>query len=579
MKQAKQGFLYGTFILGIGTVIVKLIGALFKIPLTNLLGGVGMSYFNVAYDLYYPLYALFISGVPIAVSKLVSENIAQGRVRDARKLLRVALFAFVSIGAVGSLFMFLGAGWFTGIIKNPDARFAVRMLSPAIFFGCITAAFRGYWQGLQDMCPTAVSQIIEALVKLILGLALAYMVIYAGMSEFERLGSIFGMRCATKEQASLAMLPYAAAGAVLGVTAGNLLGAAYLLCRHKLGHNPIGREIWRRSPKPAPAKQLLKQLLGIAVPVCIASMITNFTSFIDLISVMNRLTSAIARDGGRIAAIYHGAIPEGLAPAQVASYLYGCYSGLAVPLYNLVPSLTAVIGVSLLPTISAAWAIRDRIRLVRNLESSVRISSLLAFPAGFGICAMAEPIMHLLYFSKPMEVTVIAPALRLMGISAIFVALTLPVHAVLQAVGRADLPVRLLLIGGLLKLASNYILVGIPAFNIQAAPVGTLICYFFVLSVSLYMLLDATGVEFSFSDTLGKPFLAGGGCALAAKASYPIFLQFFPEAFATCFGIGIGIIVYLILVFSLKIIKEDDIFMFSAGEKFAKLLEKHHLLG
>lgn len=160
-QRHRHGYLYGTMVLAAGTVVVKLIGALFKIPLTNILGGVGMSYFNVAYELYYPLYALFVSGVPVAVSKLVSESMACGRARDARKLLRVAGAAFLAVGAAGSLLMFFGAGWFSARVQNPGSVWAVRMLSPALFFGCLMAALRGYWQGMQDMAPTAVSQIVR----------------------------------------------------------------------------------------------------------------------------------------------------------------------------------------------------------------------------------------------------------------------------------------------------------------------------------------------------------------------------------------------------------------------------------
>lgn len=188
-QRHRHGYLYGTMVLAAGTVVVKLIGALFKIPLTNILGGVGMSYFNVAYELYYPLYALFVSGVPVAVSKLVSESMACGRARDARKLLRVAGAAFLAVGAAGSLLMFFGAGWFSARVQNPGSVWAVRMLSPALFFGCLMAALRGYWQGMQDMAPTAVSQIVEAVAKLAFGLALSYGVTVAGLRQFSLEGT------------------------------------------------------------------------------------------------------------------------------------------------------------------------------------------------------------------------------------------------------------------------------------------------------------------------------------------------------------------------------------------------------
>lgn len=577
--KSRKGYLYGTVVLGLGTAVVKLIGAFFKIPLTNLLGGVGMSYFNVAYDLYYPLCALFVSGVPVAVSKLVSESMAKGRAKNARRLLRVALWAFIGIGAAGTALMYFGAERFALLIDNPEAKGAVMMLAPSLLFGCVVACFRGYWQGQQDMAPTAISQVVEALSKLAFGLAFASFATNAGLREFASMGTVFGTPCLSLEQARLMVLPRAAAGAVLGVTCSGACGVLYLILRHKLGHNPITPELWRASPAPSTSGRLMGQLARIAFPVCLASLISNLTTFIDLISVMNRLSHAIQRGGETILSMYRGSVPAGVGLDRLASYLYGCYSGLAVPLYNLVPAVTAVIGVSLLPAVSAARAVGDRRQMSATIESSLRVSALLAFPAGLGICVLAEPILRLLYFSKPMEVTVIAPALRLMGISAVFVALTLPVNAVLQALGHAGLPVKLLLIGGLLKLGCNFLLVGAPKLNIQAAPVGTMVCYLFVLCAGLCALLDLAKAELSLTATFGKPMLAGLGCALAAREVWKLLSHMLPPVFSTLLSITAGGLAFLLLVFALKILKKEDIFMLPGGEKFANLLEKHDLLG
>ena len=578
-QRHRHGYLYGTMVLAAGTVVVKLIGALFKIPLTNILGGVGMSYFNVAYELYYPLYALFVSGVPVAVSKLVSESMACGRARDARKLLRVAGAAFLAVGAAGSLLMFFGAGWFSARVQNPGSVWAVRMLSPALFFGCLMAALRGYWQGMQDMAPTAVSQIVEAVAKLAFGLALSYGVTVAGLRQFSLEGTVFGAPCASAQEAQIAVLPYAAAGAILGVTVSTLCGAVYMAARHRLGRGAITPEQWKASPPAAPSRALLKRLVAIAVPVCVASLITNLTSFIDLISVMNRLGHAITRHPGVIEGIYEGLIPGGVGREMLASYLYGCYSGLAVPVYNLVPSLTTTIGVSLLPAVSAAWAVRDRRALERNVASALRLASLIAMPAGLGICAMAGPVLRLLFFSKPMESAVISPALHLMGLSAIFVALSLPVNAILQAVGRADLPVKLLLAGGGLKLVLNFLLVAVPRLNIQAAPVGTLVCYAFVLFVSFGVLVNSPGVRIPVGPVFGKPFFAAVCCAVGAWAANGLLERVCGSQLAAVGGVSIGVVIYVFVVLLTKTVTKEDILMVPGGEKFAKLLEKRSLLG
>lgn len=578
MRKQNDSYLYGTMILAAGVVVVKLIGALFKIPLTNLLGGVGMSCFNVAYDLYYPLYALFISGVPVAVSKLVSESMAQSRARDAHRLLRVSLLVFLLVGAVGSVVMYAGAARFTMLVNNPDAQYAVKALSPALFFGCATAALRGYRQGLQDMRPTAVSQILEAIAKLVLGLGFAWLISSAGMRQFALEGNVFGSACVTPEQARLVLLPYAAAGAIFGVACSTVCGTIYLALRHKYGAPGISLSCWRASPTAEPMGRLAKKLLRIAIPVCVASLIANLTSFIDLISVMNRLTHAISQSGNMLLTLYQHALPDGVGLERLAAYLYGCYSGMAVPLYNLVPALVATIGVSLLPAVAASWTRSDRRALSRDVSSALRITAILAFPAGLGMSVLAEPIMRMLYFSRPMEVTAIYPVLRIMGISSIFVALTLPLHAVLQATGRAGLTVKLLLIGGCCKLTCNYLLVGIPQLNIHAAPVGTLVCYGLVFFASLYALLNM-GIELSVADTFGKPFVAGIGCALTAYFSHQALLSIVSEMVSTLGAIVLGGGIYIFLLLITKTIRKIDVFLLPKGEKFAKTLEKYHLLG
>lgn len=571
----QQGYLYGTVVLAIGTLVVKLIGALFKIPLTNVLGGVGMSYFNVAYDLYYPLYALFVSGVPVAVSKLVSESAAKGRIQDANSLLRIALSMFTAIGLLGSLIMLLGTGWFTSVVQNPDAKYAVIMLAPSIFFGCITAALRGYWQGMQDMVPTAVSQIVEALTKLIFGLVISYYIVSLGMQEFAQSGTVFGAAYDSAEYAQLAVLPYAAAGAVLGVSISTLCGTIYMMLRHLFARKSLkAQETGERTPRRA----LARRLLALAVPVCVASVISNLTSFIDLISVMNRLNTAIQSAPSVLLARYPDMIPAGVELDKLASYLYGCYSGLAVPIYNLVPALAMTIGVSVLPAVSGAWAVGDREKLQRNVTSSLRMTAILSMPISAGICALSPQILNLLFFSRPMEAAVIAPALRLMGVGAMFVALTLPLNAMLQAVGRADLPVKLLLVGGAVKLALNYFLVAIPQINIQAAPVGTFACYAIVFFAGFFALVKETGIEIPLS-ALSRPLLAAVFCGIGAWASFGLLGRLLSESLATVIAIGIGGIIYVIMILFTKTLTKTELSMLPMGEKFAFLLEKYQLLG
>ena len=236
-KQKGQSFLHGAIILSAATIIVKLIGALFKLPLFNLLGGDGMGYFGTAYNLFNPIYALAISGFPVAVSKLVSEQIALRRFRDVRRILTVSKYLFIGSGLIGFLIIFFGAGPFVKLIDNPGSYLAVVAIAPSIFFCCIMSIYRGYYVGMSNMYPTAISQVIEAVVKLICGLGFAWGAMRWCMGQYETTGRIMGQVVPSIEQAQSVACAYGAAGAVLGMTVSTFVGAAQAPGRR---HHPGG---------------------------------------------------------------------------------------------------------------------------------------------------------------------------------------------------------------------------------------------------------------------------------------------------------------------------------------------------
>ncbi|MBQ4100481.1 MAG: oligosaccharide flippase family protein, partial [Oscillospiraceae bacterium] len=232
-SKKQQSFLQGAIILLIGTVLVKIIGALFKIPLTNLIGGDGMGYFGTAYNLFNPISSLAVAGLPVAVSKLISENASLGRYRDVKKIRAVSYAIFFITGTVGMFVMLFSARFFSNIFSNPGAFRAMLCIAPAVFFLCLMSAYRGYYVGLSNMYPTAISQIIEAFCKLVFGLALAYLAIYVGDRQIPT-GVVFGIEVLDISQARAVVMSYSAAGAVLGVTIGTAFGFIYLVLYDKL---------------------------------------------------------------------------------------------------------------------------------------------------------------------------------------------------------------------------------------------------------------------------------------------------------------------------------------------------------
>lgn len=574
----KQSFLHGALILMSATILVKIIGYFFKVPLKGIIGVSGFGYFNAAYGLFNTLYALSVAGMPIAVARMVAQNMQQGRYQDVRKIKRISTWAFVCTGLLGTLFMFLGAGPYVAFAENPNAFPAVFIMAPAIFFVCLSSSYRGYYEGLRNMYPTAYSQVTEALVKLACGLLFASAAIKWGLSQYASEGTVFGKAVSTMEEAQLAVLPYGAAGAILGIVVSTVAGSFFLWVYSRRRGDSITTGMLESSAPAASSKVILKQLWTIAIPICLGALALNITTLIDVSSLTNRLSTALANGKETVLGIYRGIIPESTPLSEIPNYLFGAYN-MSVTLFNLIPALTTTFGVSALPAVTAAWASRNQNELRRNIESVWRVTSLIAFPAGFGICALAEPILTLVYKADPASIPIATPILRVLGIAAIFVALSSPTNSMLQAVGRVGVPVKLMLIGGALKLLVNFSLVPIPEINIQGAPYGTLLCYALIVVVSIPVLCHSAGIPLRFGKVFLKPLLAGAMCGIGSWATYGLLSHIAGNTISSLVAMGIGGIVYVLTLFSMKAIVKYDVLMLPGGEKIAKLLEKCGLIG
>ncbi len=548
-----NSFVKGAFILVVATGLVKAIGALFKIPLANLLGGEGMGYFSTAYGLFNPIYAVSVGGFPIALSSLVSQYAGLGRGADIRKAYQMAWLLFGAIGLAGFAAIWLLAEPFCTAAANPGAVLSVRAMAPALLFCCCMSVWRGYHQGLGNMTPTAASQVVEACAKLALGIGGTLWVQRLGMEEFALSGTVFGTAAATEEAAHRLLLPYMAAGAVGGVALSTLCGAIFLL----IYQQTAGRKtFYKLRPRTVPLSggAVCKALASITLPVCLGAVVVSLTSIIDLFSVMNRLGDAVSADYALVAGQYRSQLPADALP----NFLYGSYQGLAASLYTLLPTLTSSFGVSALPAVSRAWAAGDTGMASKNAETVLRIALLLTIPAGLGLSVLAEPILLLLYPSRVAEVAVAAPLLRILGIGGICLGIATPVNSMLQAIGRADLPVKLMLAGAAIKLTLNLVLIGQPSVNILGAPIGSLACYVFLAVSSVTLLCKSLSLRPKVG-LLFRPLLAGGLCAATAGLVHQLAVRVLPGPVATLGGIAFGGAVYLAVLAAIGGIRPEDL--------------------
>lgn len=576
MEQKRQTFLEGALVLTAATLVVKVIGALFKIPLANILGGVGMSYFTSAYDIFAPLYSLAVSGLGVAVSRVVSEAVVSGGQATLGHVLGASRKLFLVLGFSGSVLLAVCSGGFSRLINNPGASVAIYAIVPAIFFSCVTAIYRGYYQGMSNMIPTARSRVLEAVVKLCAGTALSFGVTRYLQQRYLQTGMVMGIAAATPAEANLTIFQYSAAAAILGVTLSTAAGAWFMRRYFRLHGGTITRPTQRK--ERTLQRDIARRLLKIAIPISLATLVVNLTSLIDLMSVMNCLKSAIARDSQTILEMYRGLIPEAITTDILPEYLYGSYSGLAFSLFNLIPAITADLGISAIPVVTRSWISGNREQLSETISSILRITLMVALPAGLGISVLAGPILHFLYPARVMEATIITPVLRVMGISSILVAVTTPINSILQAIGRERIPLFALSLGAMVKLVTNFFFVSQPQLNIQGVPFGSLFCYGLIILISTISLARAGRVRLGIFTTFLKPLFCAVLSAGSAYCAYYLIFASYGNTLRLLGAVAFAVGIYLFMLLLTKTITKTDAQMLPGGEKIVKTLEKLHAI-
>lgn len=524
--QKSNTFFGGAAILAVSIAIVKIIGALYKIPLGRILGDVGFGHFNNAYAIYNLLLMISTAGLPVAMSKTISEANALDRRNQVNRVFRVALVTFVILGSISSLVMFVFAQPLANLQGDSLAAPAVRVMALSCFFVCTMSAYRGYAQGHSDMVPTAVSQVLEALTKLGVGLVLAWYILYLGFgSEFS------------------------AAGAIGGVTASGFVSLVYLMIRHHRRNS--GRGLAPTDDKPERAGQILKTLAAIAIPITLSSSVVPITTYLDTVQVQNLLQSALGYT------------------EQLAVSLYGCYQK-AITIYNLPSAFMVSLTACIVPAVSAALTRKDKLGAGKIAESALRVGALLALPAGVGLAVLSGPIIQMLYPETNQEVA--SHCLLVLGIASAFVCMMLLCNAILQANGRAALPIWFIAIGSATKLAVNFVLVQIPSVGIKGAPMGTLVCFALVSVMELVAIKKVTPHPPKYLRVFVKPAIAAGVMGAAVWASHGLLAAHLGNTLSVAGSIVIGCVIYGILVLVLRIVSRDDLSLMPKGDKIAKLL-------
>ncbi len=487
---SRQGFIKNSAILLVMIAVTKVLGMIYKVPLTMLLGGEGMGHLSAAMSVFTPVFAASVSGITPAVAKLTAENRALGRYANMRKTRRVSLRLFLAVSAAGCLILAAAARLFEWLTGQTDNALAVMCAAPTLLFCSLAAVEKGYHEGLCDMIPTAASEITESAFRLLLGLGFGYA---AG---------------------HILMLPIGlcAAAAVLAMSAASLIGSAVLfLHTAKKGDGVTGDRL-RSDPVCDSSSHIIRRILVCAVPIAFTTLVNTLTGLIDLIAIPRGLRLA----GQAAPHLFDRLTAGGVAPGSVPTFVYGSYTALALTVYGIVPTLTAMLSKSLLPEITAAFASKDHCRLSRSLSSLATAAALISFPVGALIAACPAGILSFIFGSRTLEIYVCQRPFMILAAAAVFSGISAPCFAALQLLAKPGTGIRIMLVSVAVKLILDLALIPLPALGVSGAAVSTAVSSFYILAACFLKLRRITKNTFSPFRSLIRPFYASMLCLASA---------------------------------------------------------------
>ncbi len=519
----KQSFLHGTMLLAMSTAIVKLIGAFYSIPLNAIIGEQGFGYYSTAYEIYTVLLMISTAGLPVAMSRMISEANSLGHYRQVRKIYTVARTIFLTLGLVGTLLMTLFCRQLANFQEQPDAWAAIGVLGPCCFLICLMSTYRGFFQGQSNMMPTSVSQVMEAACKLIVGISGAMLALFY-----------------------LKSVSMAAAGAIFGVTMSCLVSSIYL--------NRCFRKAYKNMPQTteevSAGKDIAKGLLAIAIPITIGSAGLQILTVLETKIYMSQLLETLTQ--------------------QQADVQKGIYN-FTQKIFNMPCAFITPITISAIPAITAQITTGKQKEAKATEESAVRVTGLISAPCAVGLAVLAEPVTALLGGYSGEKLALATNLMMVLGLCILFNALVLLTNAIMQAHGHVNIPVVNMFIGGFIKLGAIFLLTDNPQIGIVGTPIGSLLCYVSITVLNLFSLRKVLPEAPAVVRNVLKPVLAAvlmGIVVFGVK----YLLGDVSNVIACGIPIMIGVCVYAVAAVKLRAITREDCLLLPKGEKIAKIL-------
>ncbi len=538
-RKGASKMLSGVLALTIANLFVKVVGLLLKIPLRGILSDSGMAYYNNAYDIYAFLFTVSNVGLPTAVSMMISENRVSGNVRESKKIMKVAMWLFIAIGLIGSSIMFFGAPLFESAYKIDNLSYSIMAIAPTLFFICIASALKGYFQGYQNMVPSAVSNVIEALGKMALGILFANYAVQTGKPTH-----------------------IVAAYAVFGLTVGVAAGMVSLVIRKLLfkpeKYDTEYADLLKDGMETSSASKIVKMLIAIAIPITLSSSVMTLSNVLDGIILSRGLQLNYTQEATKA--------------------FIGNLKTCVTPISNIVLAFANPITAVIIPLIAAAVAEGKEEKVKSAMNMALRMAVIVILPFVFGISVLAEPIVAFLFRSASAARTA-GPLLSVHVMSVFFMSMISVTAAILQSHKLGKYPVVSVACGAVVKIVTTMALVSVKEIGVMGSPISAILSCFTISVLNFVFIRKKIGYTPNFAKLIIKPLISAIVCACGAVGSYKLFYMILGTAdISLMLSVITAVIVYILTILVIRGITREEVEMLPKGKMLAKLLSKMKLL-
>ncbi len=535
----KRSLVQSAAILSAAGLICKFLGATFRIPLANWIGSEGMANYSPAYQLYAFLLVIATAGVPVAISKLTAERNAVGKYKEAYRVFRISRALMFALGLTGALILFFFSDFIAELINVPGSSLSMKATALALVLVPIMSAYRGFFQGMQEMKPTAYSQIVEQVFRVVIGLLMAVLMMK---------GLMFAADYDVYERG--------AAGGCFGATAGGIGGLGIMMIIYFRNRITIRERIdCDEHTHMEPVGKIIKKIVAIAIPVSIGSAIMPIVNLTDGAVVVTRL----------MAAGYD---------QTMAKAMYGQLSGFAQPLISFPQVFMQAIVLSIVPMVAAAVKLGNNEEMKTNVILSLRMAAVIAIPCAVGLIVLAEPSLLLLYPAQKADALAAVPCMQILAVGFIFSGLISAMTGVLQGIGKQNYPVINLAIGVLVKIIITWSLTAVASINIIGAAIGTMCAFIVAATLDFICVRKFTGVRIPVGLTVVKPLVSSLVMGVAVKICYLLLSTVMGSGTSTLISILLGVCVYALMILKTRAIYRDELQSIKGGGKIVKICDK-----